>query len=104
MRQRISISAQSALLNAGQLAAVFVAVWLLSVDTVLGVVGFITATALIMLQQYSLRCPKCWWSVYLRKVKPDSIRFFYTWPPAQCPNCGVSTLPVTGTTAMKGNR
>lgn len=57
MRKRISISTQSALLNASQVAAVCVAVWLLSVDDVLAVVFVITASALITLQQYSLRCP-----------------------------------------------
>jgi hypothetical protein len=90
MRQRISISGQSALLNAGQLAALAVAVWLLSVDTVLAGVVFVAASALILLQRYSMRCPKCGWSVWLRKVKPDSLLVFYTWPPGRCPNCGVS--------------
>lgn len=88
--QRLSISTQSALLNAAQLFTMVFGVLMPEKDRVLGVSVVVGGIALVLVGHRSLRCPHCNWPAMRRKVTSASIRTTYAWPPAKCPNCGTS--------------
>jgi hypothetical protein len=90
MRQRVSVSGQSALLNAGQLAVMFGMVPFLGNHGTLAVGVFLAASVLIIYARHSMQCPRCRWPAFRRKGTSNSWVHRYAWPPAKCPNCGIS--------------